>query len=55
MLVTKRLILRKWKEEDFLPFSKMNADPDVMAFHPSTMSEEESNVVAQLDLENGQD
>jgi len=46
MLVTERLILRQWKEEDFLPFSKMNADPDVMAYYPSTMSEEESNMMA---------
>lgn len=45
-LSTDQLILRQWKESDFLPFSKMNADPVVMEYYPSTLSEEESNAIA---------
>ena len=33
---TPRLILRDWKEEDFIPFAEMNGNPSVMEFflHP---------------------
>lgn len=33
---TPRLILRDWKEEDFVPFAEMNGNPSVMEFflHP---------------------
>ncbi|MCL4149404.1 UNVERIFIED_CONTAM: hypothetical protein GTU68_006392 [Idotea baltica] len=40
---TKRLILRRWKEEDRTPFAQMNADPLVMKFFPKTLTTEESN------------
>ncbi|CZF82794.1 Acetyltransferase (GNAT) family protein [Grimontia celer] len=43
MLETNRLILRDWKEEDFAPFARLNADPEVMRHFPSTLSQEESN------------
>jgi len=46
MLETKRLILRQWQDSDFQAFSEINADPDVMAFYPSIMSEAESNKMA---------
>lgn len=45
-LQTQRLKLRQWVKEDFQPFAAMSADPQVMAFYPSTLSEEESNVMA---------
>lgn len=45
-LKTDRLILRQWKESDLLPFAKMNADPEVMEYYPSTISESESNQLA---------
>jgi 3-dehydroquinate dehydratase/shikimate dehydrogenase len=45
-LFTKRLILRHWRQEDLPPFAKMNADHRVMEFFPSTLSEEESNALA---------
>lgn len=33
---TPRLLLRDWKEEDFVPFAEMNRNPSVMEFflHP---------------------
>jgi RimJ/RimL family protein N-acetyltransferase len=42
ILKTKRLILRQWRKEDLKPFSQLNADPKVMEFFPSVLSEEES-------------
>lgn len=45
-LKTSRLILRQWKECDFIHLARMNADPDVMEYYPSTLNEEESNVMA---------
>ena len=37
-LETKRLKLRQWKQEDYAPFSKLNADPKVMEFFPSVLT-----------------
>ena len=34
MLKTERLLLRRWHEEDRLPFQRINADPRVMEFMP---------------------
>jgi len=45
-LETKNLRLRQWKPSDYLPFSKLNADKDVMQYFPNTISEEESNELA---------
>ena len=39
---TPRLILRSWKESDYLPFIDMNADEDVMKYFPNILSKEES-------------
>ncbi len=39
---TARLILREWEEQDLAPFAAMNADPRVMEFFPSTLTEAES-------------
>lgn len=44
---TKRLILRPWKEEDWEPFARMNADPRVMEYFPSTLSRQESDTLAK--------
>lgn len=44
-LVTERLILRTWRDEDRAPFAAMNADPVVMRYHPATLTEDESNAV----------
>lgn len=46
MLETERLILRQWKESDFPVFSRINADPAVMAYYPHTLNEDESNALA---------
>lgn len=40
---TERLILRQWKDSDFLPFFRINSDPDVMAYFPALLSHEESD------------
>lgn len=45
-LKTERLLLRQWKKEDFQLFAKMNADPVVMEYYPSTLDDEQSNVMA---------
>lgn len=38
-LETDRLILRRWQPSDHLPFSKLNADMDVMHYFPAPLSE----------------
>ncbi|MDP9101000.1 MAG: GNAT family N-acetyltransferase [Actinomycetota bacterium] len=45
-LRTERTLLRHWRPEDRDPFAELNADPDVMAFFPSTLSREESDALA---------
>jgi len=45
-LETERLKLRQWKDSDFPIFSEMNADPIVMKYYPNTLSEDESNTLA---------
>jgi len=37
-----RLILRPWRDEDVVPFAKMNADPAVMEFFPAPLSAAET-------------
>src|SRR5271165_6977143 len=41
-LRTRRLLLRRWKQSDFPPFAKINADPRVMEFMLRTMTPEET-------------
>jgi RimJ/RimL family protein N-acetyltransferase len=43
-LETPRLLLRPWRESDRAPFRAMNADPVVMTYFPSTMTDAESDV-----------
>jgi len=45
-LKTKRLILRQWKDEDYEPFARLNADPKVMEYFPSILTKVESDVMA---------
>ncbi len=44
-ILTERLLLRRWRDEDRLPFSKINADPRVMEFMPTRLSPEESDAL----------
>jgi 3-dehydroquinate dehydratase/shikimate dehydrogenase len=43
LITTERLILRPWKNEDFLPYAEMNADPRVREFFPSVLTREQSD------------
>ena len=45
-LETPRLIIRQWKTSDFEPFAQLNADPEVMAHFPATLSKAESDTLA---------
>ena len=44
-ILTERLLLRRWRDEDRLPFSKINTDPRVMEFMPACLSREESDAL----------
>lgn len=44
-LVTERLILRLWREDDRAPFAAMNADPEVMRYFPSPLTRAESDAL----------
>jgi RimJ/RimL family protein N-acetyltransferase len=46
-LLTSRLRLRKWCEEDLTPFAAINADPRVMEFFPKTLTRIESDAFAE--------
>ncbi len=46
MIKTKRLLLRPWTKEDFVPFAKMSQDPRVMEFFPKLLTKEESEEAA---------
>ena len=46
VLVTERLILRGWQDDDLPAFAALNADPRVMEFLPKTLSREESDARA---------
>lgn len=40
---TERLLLRQWRESDFEPFARLNADPKVMEYFPGLKTREESD------------
>lgn len=42
-LITDRLILRCWREEDREPFQAINADPRVMEFFPALLTPKETD------------
>jgi len=43
---TSRLYLRQWRDDDFEPFARLNADPRVMEFFPSPLDRDASNALA---------
>jgi RimJ/RimL family protein N-acetyltransferase len=42
---TARLLLRRWRDSDRLPFQQMNADPRVMEFFPALLSPADSDAL----------
>jgi RimJ/RimL family protein N-acetyltransferase len=46
-LRTARLILRHWRDEDLAAYGAMNADAEVMAHYPRTLSRAESDASAR--------
>jgi ribosomal-protein-alanine N-acetyltransferase len=46
VIETPRLYLRRWREADRAPFSRINADPRVMEFFPKRLSRRESNTLS---------
>jgi RimJ/RimL family protein N-acetyltransferase len=46
-LATGRLILRPWRDSDLAPFAALNADPEVMAHFPATLTAAESDALAE--------
>jgi len=51
-LITERLILRRWTDDDREPFAELNADPEVMRYFPQTMTQEQSDAMVDR-IENG--
>lgn len=43
---TERLLLRQWRKKDYEIFERINSDPVVMEYYPSTLTPEESNMMA---------
>jgi ribosomal-protein-alanine N-acetyltransferase len=43
---TERLILRRWRQSDLAPFSRLNLDPRAMEFMPGVLSPAESDRLA---------
>lgn len=49
-LHTRRLLLRRWREDDLAPFAAMNADPEVMELFPSPLDRASSdNLVGRIE------
>ncbi len=44
---TERLLLRRWRDCDKIPFRKINSDPRVMEFYPCVSSPEESDQIIE--------
>jgi RimJ/RimL family protein N-acetyltransferase len=53
-LRTERLLLRRWRDQDRAPFAAMNADPEVMRYFPGTLTQEQSDALADS-IERGWD
>jgi RimJ/RimL family protein N-acetyltransferase len=45
MIETPRLLLRRWRAEDLEPFALLNADPRVMEYFPTSLSEAETQAM----------
>jgi RimJ/RimL family protein N-acetyltransferase len=49
-LKTARLLLRRWRETDHVPFAALNADPVVMEYFPARLSRAESDdLIARIE------
>jgi RimJ/RimL family protein N-acetyltransferase len=46
VLRTDRLLLRRWRDEDLVPFAALNADVDVMEHFPAPLTREQSDALA---------
>jgi len=46
-LLTERLLLRSWSEQDHPKFAEINADPKVMRYFPNTLDQAQSNQLAE--------
>jgi ribosomal-protein-alanine N-acetyltransferase len=44
---TERLVLRRWREADRLPFRQINADARVMEFFPAPLAADESDALVE--------
>ena len=44
---SERLGFRNWQEEDITPMTEINNDPDVMAFFPGLLNEEQTTAFVQ--------
>jgi RimJ/RimL family protein N-acetyltransferase len=45
LLSTDRVLLRRWRESDHIPFARMNNDPQVMEFYPELLTATESSAL----------
>jgi ribosomal-protein-alanine N-acetyltransferase len=45
-LRTERTLLRAWRDDDLVPFARLNADEEVMRWFPSPLSREQSDAMA---------
>lgn len=50
-LVTTRLRLRDWRDDDGDPFAELNADPEVMAHFPTTLSRATSDMLVEATMD----
>ncbi|MCB5189315.1 GNAT family N-acetyltransferase [Methylobacillus arboreus] len=46
-ILTDRLILRQWREDDLAPFAALNADAEVMAYFPQALDRPRSDEMVQ--------
>ena len=45
-LITDRLRLRQWRDDDLAPFRRLNGDAEVMRYFPAPLSAEQSDALA---------
>jgi len=38
-LCTERLLLRQWKDSDYVPFAQITSNPEVMKYFPKLLDE----------------
>ena len=47
-ITTERLLLRRWRSSDRVPFAALNGDPRVMEWFPAPLTREQSDELADL-------